>query len=131
MHARSFKGKRAVGGGVADGIEKSSFIGWNFHLHTDEEQRISSASVVMRSIAFFSDTTTRRIRSAAAAGKKLDCMHKEALYCSDLSRLDSASTNMTFAGGAKNCLSGPNHFMRYSTVHKVFLASECLFFFLW
>ena len=44
LHAMSFKGKR--GGGVADVIEKSSssFIGWNFHLHTDENGSASEAS---------------------------------------------------------------------------------------
>ena len=50
----SFKGKR--GGGVADVIEKSSsssFIGWNFHLHTDENGSIS-ASEASR---FFSNAT--------------------------------------------------------------------------
>ena len=101
MHAMSFKGKR--GGGVADVIEKSSssFIGWNFHLHTDENGSIS-ASEASR---FFSNATrvdeekklVRRVANVAASAPGSLC-------CSDLSRLDSASTEYDLCRRRKKLL---------------------------
>ena len=79
----------------------SSFIGWNFHLHTDENGSIS-ASEASR---FFSNATrvdeekklVRRVANVAASAPGSLC-------CSDLSRLDSASTEYDLCRRRKKLL---------------------------